>query len=140
MVDKITVSRDEVLHYSWIDSTWVYVYYTKSIITNNPLFAKLLRMILKRGISEVVGQKFEGLIIEDGYVFIKHDTDEIIEILKRACSWIINQNLKPKDPTSTDGAFFNENKSLFASFWEETKLILESKKYRYFYQCVDGRN
>ena len=140
MVDKITVSRDEVLHYSWLDSTWVYVYYTKSTITNNPLFAKLLRMILKRGISEVVGQKFEGLIIEDGYVFIKYDTDEIIEILKRACSWIINQNLTPKDPTSLDGAFFDENKALFASFWEETKQILESKKYRYFYQCVDGMN
>ena len=140
MVDKITVSRDEVLHYSWLDSTWVYVYYTKSTITNNPLFAKLLRMILKRGISEVVGQKFEGLIIEDGYVFIKYDTDEIIEILKRACSWIINQNLTPKDPTSAEGAFFNENKFLFSYFWEETKLILESEKYRYFYQCVDGRN
>ena len=140
MVDKITVSRDEVMHYSWLDSTWVYVYYPKSAITKNPLFAKLLRMILKRGISEVVGQKFEGLIIEDGYVFIKYDTDEIIEILKRACSWIINQNLTPKDPASTDGAFFNENKSLFASFWEETRQILESKKYRYFYQRVDGRN
>ena len=140
MIEKITVSRDEVLHYSWLDSTWVYVYYPKSTITKNPLFAKLLRMILKRGISEVVGQKFEGLIIEDSYVFIKYDTDEIIEILKRACTWIINQNLTPKDPTSLDGAFFNENKSLFTSFWEETKLILESKKYRYFYQCVDGRN
>lgn len=140
MVDKITVSRDEVLHYSWLNSTWVYVYYPKSTITNNPLFAKLLRMILKRGISEVVGQKFEGLIIEDGYVFIKYDTDEIIEILKRACSWIINQNLTPKDPTSAEGEFFNENKSLFSYFWEETKLILESEKYRYFYQCVDGRN
>lgn len=140
MVEKIIVSRDEVLHYSWLDSTWVYVYYSKSTITNNPLFAKLLRMVLKRGISEVLGQKFEGLIIEDGYVFIKYDTNEIIEILKYACSWILNQNLIHKKPTTTEGAFFTENKDMFTSFWEETRRMLEEKSYKYYYQRVDGRS
>ena len=140
MVEKIIVSRDEVLNYPWIDHTWVYIYYSKNSITKNPLFTHLLEIILRRGMREVMGKKFDGLIIEDGYVFIDYDTNEIIEILKNACSWILNQNLMPKDPTSLDGAFFTENKGAFNAFWEETKKILEDKKYKYFYQCTDGRN
>ena len=140
MVEKITVSRDEVLHYSWLDHTWVYIYYPKNSITKNPLFKHFLKMILKRGISEAAGNRFDGLIIEDGYVFIKYDTNKIIEILKNACSWILKRNLIHKDPTSLEGAFFTENKEVFNAFWEETKKMLEEKKYRYFYQCVDGRD
>jgi hypothetical protein len=140
VVEKIIVSRDEVLNYPWIDHTWVYIYYPKNSITKNPLFTHLLEIILRRGMREVMGKKFDGLIIEDGYVFIKYDTNEIMEILKNACSWILNQNLMPKDPTSLDGAFFTENKEAFNAFWEETKNMLEKKKYQYFYQCTDGRN
>ena len=33
MLEKITVSRDEVLNYSWIDHTWVYIHYTKNSAT-----------------------------------------------------------------------------------------------------------
>lgn len=139
MVEKIIVSRDEVLHYSWIDHTWVYIYYPKNSITSNPLFTHFLEMILRRGMSEVVGKRFDGLIIEDGYVFIKYDTNEIIEILETACSWILNRNLTHKYPLSLEGAFFTENKEAFNAFWEETKKMLEEKQYRYFYQCVDGR-
>jgi hypothetical protein len=140
VVEKIIVSRDEVLNYPWIDHTWVYIYYPKNSITKNLLFTHLLEIILRRGIKEVMGKKFDGLIIEDGYVFIKYDTNEIMEILKNACSWILNQNLIPKDPTSLDGAFFTENKGAFNAFWEETKNMLEKNKYQYFYQCTDGRN
>ena len=32
MVEKIIVSRDEVLHYSWLDHTWVYIYYPKNML------------------------------------------------------------------------------------------------------------
>lgn len=140
MVEKIIVSRDEVLHYPWLDQTWVYVYFPKNSITKNPLFPYFLDMILKRGISAVTGKKFEDLLIEDDYVFIKYDTNEIIDILKNACTWILNRNLAHRNPTTPDGAFFTENKEMFDSFWEETKKIFEEKTYKYYYQCVDGMN
>ena len=140
MVEKIIVSRDEVLHYPWIDHTWVYVYFSENSITKNPFFTNLLKVILGRGLSESVGKEFDDLIIEDGYVFIKYGTNKIIEILKSACEWIINRNPVPKDPTSPKGAFFIENKAMFFAFCEETKKILEEKTYKYYYQCVDGMN
>ena len=140
MVEKIIVCRDEVLHYPGLDHTWVYVYFPKNSITKNPLFSSLLKMVLCRGISNIVGEKFDNLIIEEGYVSIKYDTDEIVEILKNACTWLINLNLTPKDPTGSKGAFFTENKSLFTSFFEETKKILEEKNYKYYYQSIDGMN
>ena len=140
MVEKIIVSRDEVLHYPWLDHTWVYIYYRKNSITNNSFFSYFLNMILKRGISEVTGKKFEDLLILEDYVFIKYDTNEVVKIFKKACSWILNRNLKAKDPTTPAGAFFTENKEAFNAFWKETKKILEDKKYKYFYQRTDGRN
>ena len=140
MVEKIIVTRDEVLHYPWIDHTWLYIYYPKNSITENSFFPHFLGMILKRGISEVTGQKFEDLLICDGYVFINYGTNEIIEILKSACAWILKRNLKHNFPQSPEGAFFTENKDAFNSFWTETKKILEENSFRYFYQCVNGRD
>ena len=140
MVEKIIVSRDEVLHYPWLDHTWVYIYYRKNSITNNSFFSYFLNMILKRGISEVTGKKFEDLLILDDYVFIKYDTNEVVTILNTACSWILNRNLKAKDPTTPAGAFFTENKEIFDSFWKETKKIFEEKTYKYYYQRIDGMN
>ena len=140
MIEKVIVSRDEVLYYPWLDSTWIYLYYPKNPVTSNPLFTRLLEMILKRGISEVTGKNFGGLTVEDGYVFIKYDTNEIIEIVKGACAWIINRNLTPKDPTSPLGEFFIENKDVFTAFCEEAHKILGEKSYEYYYQCIDGMN
>ena len=138
MIEKITVSRDEVLHYSWIDHTWVYVHYTKNSITKNPLFSKIIKMLLKRGMLETTGKKIESIIIEDGYVFIKYDTDEIIEILKNASLWIITSNLQVKDPLSPIGKFFLENKNIFYEFFDETSNILEHQTYEYYFKSVDG--
>ena len=140
MVEKIIVSRDEVLHYPWLDYTWVYIYYPKNSITKNSFFSYFLNMILKRGISEVTGKKFEDILIQDDYVFIKYDTNEVVKILNKACSWILNRNLAPKDPTTPAGVFFTENKETFDSFWEETRKIFKEKTYKYYYQCVDGMN
>lgn len=70
MVEKIIVSRDEVLHYPWLGHTWVYVYFTENDITKNPVFAKMLEMFLRRGLSAAEGKKFEALMIERNYVFI----------------------------------------------------------------------
>ena len=140
MVERITVSRDEVLRYPWIDHTWVYIYYPENSITKNPLFSNLCEMILKRGISEITGKVFENLTIEDGYVFIRYGTNDIIDILIKACTWILNRKLIHKYPTRPDGAFFTENRALFIAFFEETKKILEEKSYKYYYQCVDGMN
>jgi hypothetical protein len=140
MVEKIEVSRDEVLHYSWIDHTWVYVYYTKNSITRDPLFSQIIKILLGRGILETTGQKLESIIMEDGYVFIRYNTDEIIEILKNAALWFLTGNLYAKDPQSPIGKFFAENKSIFYEFFDETKDILERKAYKYYFQRVDGRN
>ena len=140
MVERITVSRNEVLHYPWLDRTWVYVHYDKTSIVKESIFKDLLRMLFKRGIREVIGRKFEGIIIEDDYIFIKYDTDEIIEIIKKACDWVFASDLTVKDPTSPKGKFFLENRSKIYLFLEETKKILEEKTYKYFYQCVDGMN
>ena len=140
MIEKITVSRDEVLHYPWLDHTWVYVYFTENDITKNPVFAKMLEMFLRRGLSAAEGKKFEALMIERNYVFIKYDTDKIIDILKNACSWLSKQNWTVKDPTTPVGAFFIKNKDVLAAFWEETEKIITEKKYHYFYQSMDGMN
>lgn len=140
MIQKIVVSRDEVLHFPWLDHTWVYLYYPKNPITDNAYFSHFINMILKRGIREVTGKKFEDILIQGGYVFIKYDTNEIVEILKDACTWILNSNLTHKYPTTPAGAFFTENKETFDSFFKETKKILEEKTYKYYYQRVDGMN
>ena len=140
MVEKITVSRDEVIHFSWIDHTWVYIHYTKNSLTKNPLFARAVKALLKLGILETTGQKYENISMEDGYVFIRHDTDEIVEILKNATKWLVNSNLCVKDPDHPLGKFFLENKSLFYEFFDETNDILERKAYRYYFQRVDGMN
>ena len=138
MVEKIIVSRDEVLHYSWIDHTWVYLYYTKNAMTQNPLFSKNIKILLERGISETIGQKFENIIIEDGYIFIQSNTDEIIDIIKNACSWYLKQNLTVKAPESSIGKFYMENKNSINAFFAETMEVMEKKTYKYYFQRVDG--
>jgi hypothetical protein len=140
MVEKITVSRDEVLHYSWIDHTWVYIHYTKNSATCDPHFSKIIKMLLERGIFETTGEKFEGVILEDRYVFIQYATDEITDILKNAASWFLSSNLKVKDPQSALGKFYLENKDIFYEFFAETKDVLERRAYKYFFQRVDGMN
>ena len=140
MVEKITVSRDEVLHYPWIDHTWVYVHFTEDATTKNPIFASLLASFLNRGVNAVGGEGFEDLTVERGYVFIRSDSDKSVDVLKRACSWILTRNWTVKKPEAPLGAFFIENKELFTAFWTETLKMLENKDYRYFYQCVDGMN
>lgn len=140
MVEKIVVSRDEVLHYPWLDHTWVYLYYTKNAMTKNPLFTKVIRLLLKRCISETTGQKFESIVMEDGYVFVQYNTDEIVEIIKKACSWILKQNLTVKDPESPIGKFYIENKDPIYAFFAETMEIMEKKTYKYYFQSVDGMN
>ena len=140
MIEKIEVSRDEVLHYSWIDHTWVYIYYTKNPLTKNPLFSRGIKALFKLGIQETTGEKFENISVEDGYVFVRHGTDEIVEILKNATKWLVNSNLYVKDPEHPLGKFFLENKRMFCEFFDETKDILERKAYKYYFQRVDGMN
>ena len=140
MVEKIDVSRDEVLHYPWLDHTWVYVYFTENVATKNPIFASLLASFLNRGVSAAGGEGFEGLMVERGYVFIKSDSDKIVDVLKRACSWLLTRNWTVKKPEAPLGAFFIENKELFTAFWTEMLKMLEDKNYRYFFQRVDGMN
>ena len=140
MIEKIEVSRDEVLHYSWIDHTWVYIHYTKNSITKDPLFSRGVKALLKLGILETTGQKYENISMEDGYVFIRHDTNEIVEILKNATKWLVNSNLYVKDPNHPLCMFFLENKSVFYEFFKEIKEMLERKAYKYYFQRVDGMN
>lgn len=140
MVERIVISRDEVLHYPWLDHTWVYVYFAENPTTKNVIFAKILEMLFTRGVSAARGQKFEGLLVEANHVFIKYNTDKIIDILKGACSWVLKSNWTVKDPTSRIGAFFIENRETFTAFFEETKKMLEEKTYKYYYQSVDGMN
>ena len=109
-------------------------------MTKDPLFSKIIKMLLERGISETTGQKFESIIMEDGYVFIKYNTDEIIDIIKNACSWFLKQNLTVKSPESSIGKFYMENKDSIYAFFAETMEIMEKKAYKYYFQSVDGRD
>lgn len=140
MVEKIEVSRDEVLHYSWIDHTWVYIYYTKNSVTSVPLFSRAIKALLNLGIRETTGKKIDGIRVEDGYVFIRYDTNEIIEILKNAALWLSTEDISVNHPEHPVCKFFLENKSMIHEFFYETKDILERKAYKYYYQCVDGRD
>ena len=139
MVEKIVVSRDEVLHYPWLDHTWVYVYYTQNAVTKTPQFQKLLKAFLRYGIRKTTGKEFDGITAESDYLFIQYDTNEIVDILKNACDWLM-KHARIKDPSSPQGKYILENKDLLHAFLIETKKILEEKTYRYFYQCVDGMN
>ena len=139
MVEKIDIFRDEVLHYPWLDHTWVYVHYGKNEVTSSPMFLRLLAALFKYGIKETTGKAFDD-VENNGYLFIKYDTDEIIPILRSACDWLLNCGLMVKDPTTQKGRFFEEHKEIFFTFLRETKQILEEKKYNYYYQSVDGMN
>ena len=115
MVEKITVSRDEVRHYPWLDHTWVYVYYTQDAATKTPAFQKLLKAFLRYGIRETTGAEFKSVTAEGNYLFIKHDTNEIVDILKNACEWLLKY-AKVKDPTSPKGQFVLENMDRLYTF------------------------
>ena len=140
MVEKITVTRDEVIHFSWLDHTWVYIYFDNNELFKNKLFTRLLVALFKYGIKETTGKSFDGITNEGSYLFIKYDTNEIIDILKTACSWLLDGNMVVKEPDSEKGKFFMENKTGYASFVQETLKILEEKKYKYYFQRVDGMN
>ena len=139
MVEKITVSRDEVLHYPWLDHTWVYVHYTQDAVTKTPLFQHLLKALLRHGIKETTGKDFEDMTFDSNYLFIRYESNEIIDIVRNACDWLL-QYLHFKDPASPDAQFYEKHKDLFTAFLTETKKILEEKTYTYYYQSVDGMN
>lgn len=140
MVEKIIVSRDETIHFPWLDRTWVYIYHENNKLTSNKMFKRLLVALFKYGIKETTGKTFDGILSEAGYLFIKHDSDEIINILKNACQHILTCGLVIKDPTSELGKFFEEHKAAYLTVIEETKKILDEKKYTYYFQRVDGMN
>lgn len=136
MVEKITVSRDEVVHYSWLDHTWVYIHYTKDEITKTPMFQKALVALLCYGIKATTGKDFQGITPEDGYLFIRYDTDDIVDILKNACGWLpVHVRINSEKPT---GQYILEHKERLFGFLAETKKILEEKTYKYYFQSVDG--
>lgn len=139
MIEKITVSRDEVQHYPWLDHTWVYVYYTQDVVTKTPQFQELLMALLRYGIKKTTGADFKNITAEGNYLFIQYDTNEIVDIVKNACEWLL-KNVKVKDPASPKGQFVLENKDRLKAFLMETKKILEEKTYTYYYQSVDGMN
>lgn len=140
MVEKITVSRDEVIHYPWLDHTWVYVHYTANAVTANPLFGKVLVALFKYGIREATGKTIKRMNCDNGYLFVEYDTDEIIDILKKACQWLQTCGLYVKDTASPKGAFFEAHRAQYMTLLEETGKLLEEKKYKYFFQRVDGMN
>ncbi|MBR6501923.1 MAG: hypothetical protein IKT42_00610 [Clostridia bacterium] len=140
MVEKISVSRDEVIHFSWLDHTWVYIYYDNNELFKNKLFTRLLVALFKYGIKEVTGKPFDEITHEGSYIFIKYDTNEIIDILKKTCAWLLDGNMVVKEPDSEKGKFFIENIEIYRCFVQETLKILEEKKYKYYFQRVDGMN
>ena len=139
MVEKIIVDRDEVIHYSWLDHTWVYVHYTRNAITQAPLFGKWLAALFRYGLKAVARPDLAEVINENGYLFIKCDTNEIVDALKNACRWL-KGHLRVTDTTSEQVQFFLTHKALFFGILEETQKILEEKSYTYYFQRVDGMN
>ena len=139
MVEKIVVSRDEVLHYPWLDHTWVYIHYDQNTVTKTPRFQNLLKAFLRHGIQKTTGREFDAITAESDYLFIQADTNEIVDILKDACDWLM-KNAKIKDPSSPEGQYVLENKELLHTFLTETKKILEEKTYQYYFQRTDGMN
>ena len=139
MIEKIVVTRDEVMHYPWLDTTWVYVYYTQDEVTKNPLFPRMWTAVLRHGIRETTGKDFKDMTVEGSYLFIKYDSNDIIPILKTACDWLL-KNVQVKDPTNPKSKFFLDHKDVYFAFLSETKTILEEKKYIYYFQRVDGMN
>ena len=139
MVEKIIVSRHEVLHYPWLDHTWVYVYYIQDAVTKTPQFQKLLKAFLRYGIRETTGKEFDAITAESDYLFIQYDTNEIVDILRNACDWLM-KNARIKDPSSPKGQYILKHKDLLDTFLIEMKKILEEKTYKYDFQSVDGMN
>ena len=138
MVEKIIVSRDEVLRYPWLDHTWVYVYYPDTEVTRDPTFEELLGMLLRQGIKQMRGERFDDVTVSGGHAFIKYDDNDIIDYLIGASSWFLNGSLVPKDPSSPKGEFYLKNKEVFYSFFGKLKTMLEERDYKYYYQSIDG--
>ena len=139
MVEKIVVTRDEVIHFPWLDTSWVYVYFTQDDVTKHPFFSRMLIAALRHGIRETTGQDFKDMTVEENYLFVKYNSNDIIPILKNACDWLV-KNVQVKDPTNPKSKFFLDHKDLYLAFLSETKTILEEKKYIYYFQRVDGMN
>ena len=139
MVEKIDVSRKEVLYYRWLDYTWVYLHYTRNAVTQNPMFSEILVTLLCYGIEQITGKPYGDIVNGGGYLLIQYDTDEIIDILKNACDWLVKY-VKVNDPTSPKGVFFEEHKAMYFSVLDETKKMIEEKNYKYSYKSVDGMN
>ena len=61
MIEKIHVSRDEVLPYPWLDSTEMHIYFDANGITRVPMYRETVLLILKHGIKTIGPKVLEEL-------------------------------------------------------------------------------
>ena len=75
MIEKIYVSRDEVLHYPWLDSTQMDVFFDTSEILRMPMFRKTVAVLTENGIKKAGPEVIKKL--NENSVFIANGPSDI---------------------------------------------------------------
>ena len=139
MIEKIYISRNEVLHYEWLNSTNMSVTFVDSVITRDPLFMRTVKVITRSGIKNTYSENAK-VSCNDKSIGVSLEKYEILDVVIKACDWIFSNDLSHPDPTKDIAVFYLNNKENINQFFEELKKMLSEKNYQYSYQSVDGRD
>lgn len=160
MIEKIYVSRDEVLHYSWLNGTKMDVYFDMTEIVRIPMFRQTVALLLENGIKKTWAKVFEELNREnstftnkeptdfqigcnDKYLWVSIHEKDLIPAVIATCDWVLEHNLTFPEELKEMEEFYNSNKESINTFFAEIKKILtekSDKNYHYFFQSLDGMN
>lgn len=139
MIEKIYISRNEVLHYEWLNTTKMDVTCVDSVITRETLFMRTIKAVIRSGIKNTYSENIK-VSCSDKSIGVSLDKKEIVDVVIKACDWILSNDLSYPDPTKDIAVFYLNNKENINQFFEELKKMLSEKNYQYSYQSVDGRD
>lgn len=150
LINRITVSTNEVLHYPWLSGTDISISYC-----NNDDFDKLrnclhtvICVLLPSGIrssSEVsieIRQECGSDYTNTFYSSLSFpeiiDQQKVCEYLIGACDRLLNADIRFNEKSKDDERSYSDNQKIIRAFFEELKEKINNKDYKSFYQCVDG--
>ena len=159
MIEKIYVTRDEVLHFPWLDSTKIDVCFDSSETWRIPTFRETVAVLMENGIKrlgpgvlerlnensifKVTGPSDISIIRNDKYLCISINEKGLERIVIAVCDWVLERNFTFAENLKEMGEFYAGNKESINSFFAELKKILtekSDKNYRFFFQSMDGMN
>ena len=137
LIERIYVSRTEVLHFDWLNHSDMSVTCVDEI-NHTPLYRRTVKALIKSGIKNTYSEK--GKITFDDHLYISFDKNEIVDVVIGVCDWALSDTVSPRDSTKDISAFYLSHKEIINQFFEELKKMLSEKNYKYSYKSVDGMN